>query len=383
MVQRIGFSAAQTQFRYLRENADRIFICATAPASFSAAANQPSMIVSAVGSADDWTQSSGASGPVITFAERTVTVDGSGSATHVAFCRASGSTVLMVTDCCGATIMSSGQNITIPGFRMEFNAGDIFNATRPQAGHTIAAPEMFSPTALPDLQAWFAPDSIATVSAGRIVQWNDKTANTYHASQASADRQPTHTSAGRNGFNVATFNGTTTILVNAGLLGFEVQGTTESNPFTIAFAGVVASATGSAATFWGAANSGGTTGTEFSVSAGSYFFKRRGAGDPASISDALVAPDTNWHVHRLTLGADHRYTYVLDGVVVTADGIMSAATPVSGNRFSLGARLSSDLPNLHLDGAIAELIVCSTVLSSSHGRELDKLLGAKYAITIT
>jgi hypothetical protein len=124
MVQRFGFSAARTMHSYVRDNADRLFICSTAPASYSAASNQPSKIVSANATTGDWSIASGATGPEMVFGERTVTIEGSGSATHLVFARASGTTILVVTDCCGTNILASGNQVTIPAWRIQSDFGD-------------------------------------------------------------------------------------------------------------------------------------------------------------------------------------------------------------------------------------------------------------------
>jgi hypothetical protein len=134
-IQRYGFSAARMMHSYVRDNADRIFVCATAPASFSAASTQPSKIVSANATAGDWTIASGSKGPEMTFAQRTLTIEGSGSASHLVFARSSGSTILVVTDCCGAATLISGNSITIQSWTLESDFGDAMAATRPVMEH--------------------------------------------------------------------------------------------------------------------------------------------------------------------------------------------------------------------------------------------------------
>jgi hypothetical protein len=134
-IQRYGFSAARMMHSYVRDNADRIFICATAPASFSAASTQPSKIVSANATAGDWTIASGANGPEMVFGQRTVTVEGSGSASHLVFARSSGSTILVVTDCCGTTTLASGDSVTIPAWLIASDFGEAMAVTRPTMIH--------------------------------------------------------------------------------------------------------------------------------------------------------------------------------------------------------------------------------------------------------
>ena len=66
MAKRYGYSAAAASLAYVRDNVDRLYVCTTAPATYSAAANQPQMIVSANVSSADITIASGSTGPVAT-----------------------------------------------------------------------------------------------------------------------------------------------------------------------------------------------------------------------------------------------------------------------------------------------------------------------------
>jgi hypothetical protein len=132
MTQRFGFSAARSVHSFIRDNCDRVFITTTAPASYSAASNQPQMVVSANVTSDEWTISSGAQGPALVFNSRTLTIEGSGSASHMVWARSSGSTILAVTDVCAGTTLSSGNSVTMPVWRAEIVAGDTFHIARPE-----------------------------------------------------------------------------------------------------------------------------------------------------------------------------------------------------------------------------------------------------------
>jgi hypothetical protein len=131
MVQRFGFSAARSIHSYIRENCDRLFICTTAPSSYSAASNQPQMLVSAAVTGDEWTLTSGAQGPAMTFNTRTLTIEGSGSASHMVFANASASRILAVTNVSSGTMLTSGNTVTVPAWRSEIAAGDSFFVARP------------------------------------------------------------------------------------------------------------------------------------------------------------------------------------------------------------------------------------------------------------
>lgn len=66
------------------------------------------------------------------------------------------------------------------------------------------------PAREPDLQLWLdaSDSSSVTLNGSTVSQWNDKSGNGNHATQTTAANQPTYTSAGLNGFNVITFDGT-------------------------------------------------------------------------------------------------------------------------------------------------------------------------------
>ena len=113
MAKRYGYSAAAASLGYIRDNASVLYVCTTAPASFSAAANQPQMIVSANVSSADFSLASGGTGPVLTIgAKNSQLIDSSGSATHLALARTSGSTLLYVTNV-SSQVLASGNTVNV------------------------------------------------------------------------------------------------------------------------------------------------------------------------------------------------------------------------------------------------------------------------------
>lgn len=113
MSKKYGFSAAAASLAYIRDNATTIFVCSSAPQSYSAASNQPNMIVSAGASAADFVITSAATGALLTIAAKTGhTIDGSGTATHLAVVSVSGSRLLYVTNA-SSQVLSSGNTVTI------------------------------------------------------------------------------------------------------------------------------------------------------------------------------------------------------------------------------------------------------------------------------
>jgi hypothetical protein len=67
----------------------------------------------------------------------------------------------------------------------------------------------FSPLDLSPVAWWDASDSgTITTSSGLITDWNDKSGNAVHLTQATSGNRPTYTTAGINGLNVATWPST-------------------------------------------------------------------------------------------------------------------------------------------------------------------------------
>lgn len=57
-----------------------------------------------------------------------------------------------------------------------------------------------------------ADSATVTTVSGAVSQWNDKSGNARHATQSTAGNRPAYTSSGLNGYNVVTFNGSSTFL---------------------------------------------------------------------------------------------------------------------------------------------------------------------------
>jgi hypothetical protein len=113
MAKRYGYSAAAASLAYVRDNATVLYVCTTAPNTFSAASTQPQMIVSANVSSADITIASGGTGPVATIgAKNSQTIDSSGSATHLALVSTSGSRLLFVTNV-SSQVLASGNTVNI------------------------------------------------------------------------------------------------------------------------------------------------------------------------------------------------------------------------------------------------------------------------------
>lgn len=75
----------------------------------------------------------------------------------------------------------------------------------------------FTPATIANLALWFDAADTATIThvAGAVSQWNDKSGNARHATQATGANQPTTGTRTVNGRNVLDFDGTNDYLVTA------------------------------------------------------------------------------------------------------------------------------------------------------------------------
>ena len=67
----------------------------------------------------------------------------------------------------------------------------------------------FSPSDIANLKAWYdaSDTSSITVSSTAVTQWNDKSGNAYHLTQATAAKRPTSGTRTQNGLNAIDFDG--------------------------------------------------------------------------------------------------------------------------------------------------------------------------------
>jgi hypothetical protein len=253
--------------------------------------------------------------------------------------------------------------------------------TMPHDGFGV---EQFSPTQLPDLQLWLAPDPGAfTVTAGVITQWNDKSGLANHARNVGTSATMPHMASGAtNGFNAARFNAAGRRLWAETLAAVCAVASSSRSSMSIA---VVIQSSSDAQTSR-IVCAGGTSAAAANVRALALINGRHriveidGAAAVTAVaygSSKLTPEVVRWTLVNGSANAWNNGAAVLSDTRVSAGG--SFTLGVSG-QIAIGA--AGDGTNAFL-GHVNEVIISSTVWSSSQGRELDKLLGAKYGITIT
>lgn len=123
------------------------------------------------------------------------------------------------------------------------------------AGLYARGPVPFTPLDIPDLKAWYdaADTGSISISGSAVTQWNDKSGNNYHLSQATGTKQPQSGTTTLNGKNVITFDGGDRLVASTAadwkflhdgtnfLIGYVIKFSSSSNPNSVLIALATAS----------------------------------------------------------------------------------------------------------------------------------------------
>lgn len=221
--------------------------------------------------------------------------------------------------------------------------------------------KLWTPAALGSLLAlWLDADdsSTITLNGSTVSQWNDKSGNGRHVSQATAASQPTYTVNGLNGQSVLTFDGINDFL-NANF----------SLP-TATFA-LVGSLTQNSANIYYPLGFQTTTGAGY-FAGGGFLGQRSGMFNGSVI---LTAPQT------VTLDSPFIGVggFSAAGMLVGFNGNTPASDPatLSMNTLLIGARGDAAFP---FSGPISEVVFTSTTLSTADRQRLEGYLAHKWGL---
>jgi hypothetical protein len=121
MGKKVDNSVLDAALSVIYDTADKMFACSAEPSDYSNVASVAlADVVMATGSGGDYTIADGSvSGRKVTIAEKdTVTIDASGTATHIALVDVSESALLYVTTC-NSLYLTSGQTMTFGEWYIE------------------------------------------------------------------------------------------------------------------------------------------------------------------------------------------------------------------------------------------------------------------------
>lgn len=239
------------------------------------------------------------------------------------------------------------------------------------SGYRYLTPAELSPKAW-----WDASDtSTITSSSGAVSQWNDKSGNGYHLTQATSSAQPTTGSVTKNGLNVLKFDGGDVM---------NYAGTTGMNVTSVTVLGVFEETTTADNVGFFVAHA--STGNDYdrtdaivnaSVTGSHLFETVRNQGN-ARVSGGGATPFAVWmsiwtsssliaRRNKLSLNTGSQ-----TGTWGTANGGF-----VLGGRYLSGAVASTN----RLTGNIAEMVVFDRELNSSDYDKLTDHLMSKWGIT--
>ena len=243
-------------------------------------------------------------------------------------------------------------------------------------GGPAGGPASWTPAALgSSLALWLdaADSSTITLNGSTVSQWNDKSGNARHVSQATAARQPTYTANGLNGKPVLTFNAAnpSVMTVPAGQLG----GATE------------------ASLFWVQQNVNDPAAAD--INSGCFiandFGTQIGASNHAPYTDGNVYiqafntarlntgnPTPSLALPRI-IGAESTnslFNFLIDGTVHFTTSTNTYANPSASKNIGTG----TPFLGLNFLGTAAELVVVRSILSTTDRQRLEGYLAWKWGL---
>ena len=228
-------------------------------------------------------------------------------------------------------------------------------------GSGVGGQAPFSPTSISGLQLWLDASDSSTIiqSGGNVSQWNDKSGNSYNASQSTGANQPAYITAGQNGLNLLRFTTTgQSLTINSAL--------TSSSVYT-------------AFVVWLSRNN-----TNSGLQAGFYIA-------PALLFNASGLGSYNWLAYRISGADDSQYSiynnYHISAIAQSDTSDFNMYTDANSPTASSGASQYSSLTksiigtdeyNQTFIGDICEIIYYPKLLTGTQIAQVQAYLQAKW-----
>jgi hypothetical protein len=248
---------------------------------------------------------------------------------------------------------------------------------------------VFRPNDIPGCQLWLdaADSSTITLSGTKVTQWNDKSGNGYNFTQATSGNQPTYSVASQNTQNAITFTAAnSTYLVGTASTNF--IGTNSLSMYGVFKTN---NSTSGSSVFAKSIYGGGS---------GRILYGYRDPGTPGMIDFANSGgithdvPDTYtpgaWRVVGFVSNRSGWTNITYQNGVVTATKTITADTTTNlTNAFPMlvGAYNNSSgganppQADRYLDGAVGELLIFNTALTTSQRQQIEGYLAHKWGLT--
>ena len=241
--------------------------------------------------------------------------------------------------------------------------------------------KVFSPLSLPNLKAWYDASDTSTITGGAAVsQWNDKSPNGYHLSQATATKKPSSGTRTLNSLNVIDFDGTNDILTAATASDWTFLSNSSAST---AFAVFILDDTNPSA-FLTTHTIGTTIGLSVYYNTELGAFVSNGTADVVYNATAQTVSTGNAYAYWLTDPANataaNRSEIYYNGVLKNKNNTATATASSSTPHYALstGGRQNDDAYSLN--GAMCEIIICSGLLSATNITKTKDYLTAKWGV---
>jgi hypothetical protein len=258
----------------------------------------------------------------------------------------------------------------------------------PILGIIASSMASFSPLSLPNLKAWYDAADTSSITGGSAVsQWNDKSGNGYHLTQSTSTKRPSSGTRSLNSKNVVDFDGTNDVL--AASTASDWTFLNNSGASTAFYVLVQDTAT----TSQGYADTGGfssaTVDFEIYRAPTSTNLIHRvgnantGAG-PVENDTGTAVSAASHYFHLISdpsnATAANRSIFTLDGTALAKNNSRTT-TPSSSapNRaLTIGGRTDDD--GYAFNGAFAEIIFVSGIMSGANITKTTDYLKAKWGL---
>jgi hypothetical protein len=238
----------------------------------------------------------------------------------------------------------------------------------------------WTPAQLPGLALWLDADDASTITlnGSTVSQWNDKSGNARHVSQATAANQPTLTASGLNGKPEIRFDGVNDYLAAASPL----IGTTHS--LFVVFTPTIENQTGSLFGQWSAGQNGRFTILVNQISSGApgagflntFNASATGGGGSGGLAVEVAISNAPTLITSISTTGSEQWKLFKDGAEWDSATIASVYTGVNSAIGSLNGT-GSLFP---FDGTVSELISLPSVLSTTNRQLLEGYLAWKWGI---
>jgi len=232
----------------------------------------------------------------------------------------------------------------------------------------------FAPTDIAGLQLWLDANDAATITqaSGAVSQWNDKSGNTRHFTQATGANQPITGTRTINGKNALDFDGTNDALVNASMFAL---GNASSTTFCVAFTD-----TNTAQQSLWAFGSSDDLAFIYDNTRKLYRNADVGATPFRGESPNSTAVDTLSHINFTRKNGATSYNMAHDGSPLL--GLNGGVSAITSTSIVLGNQTAGSSFRA-FNGCIAEFIVYDTDLSTANRNLVGNYLATKWGITWT